>query len=141
MDDLEISFLMRAERERRRRRDIEFNRIRFRSVRDASDPFSVTNEIFKGVYRISKELAKELIKELRPLMVAPRRSSAIPIEIKSADMITMYRNSSRSSARCISMLKGAIKRVQIVTLILDCARAVSLALLKKSLLHLTPEKC
>ncbi|KAG8235973.1 hypothetical protein J437_LFUL017909 [Ladona fulva] len=100
MDDVEISSLMRAERERerRRRRDIEVNRLRLRRMRDASDPFSVTNEIFKGVYRLSKELAKELIKELCPLMVAPRRSSAIPIEIMSADMITTF------SVRCISIL-------------------------------------
>ncbi|KAG8234994.1 hypothetical protein J437_LFUL013874 [Ladona fulva] len=90
MDDLEISFVMRADRERRRRRDIEVNLIRLRSVRDASDPFSVTNEIFKGVYRISKELAKELIKELHPLMVAPRRSSAIPIEIKVLCALHFY---------------------------------------------------
>ncbi|KAG8237779.1 hypothetical protein J437_LFUL017330 [Ladona fulva] len=59
MDDVEIHFLTRAERERRWRRDI-------------------------------KELAKELIEELCPLMVAPRRSSAIPIEINALCTLHFY---------------------------------------------------
>lgn len=55
-----------------------------RSVSTASargDAFACSNAVFKANYRLTKELARELIEAVRPIMRQGRRSS-VPVEVK-----------------------------------------------------------
>ncbi|KAG8232041.1 hypothetical protein J437_LFUL014442 [Ladona fulva] len=83
MDEIQAFRFLRRRRERERHQQfIQRNRNRMRSIRDKSDPFTVSDDIFKELYRVNKEMARGLVEELRPHMVEARRSTAIPIELK-----------------------------------------------------------
>ncbi|KAG8234172.1 hypothetical protein J437_LFUL007330 [Ladona fulva] len=82
---LGLALLRRRERERERLLRIQLNRKRLRRIRDESDPFAVSDETFKSLYRLSIEMARGLVEELRPHMVEARRSTSIPVEIKVCD--------------------------------------------------------
>lgn len=77
-----LDFLRRRQRERDRLQYIAHNRARLRGIRDSSDPFAVDDFIFKGLYRLPKQMVRGLVEELRPHMAVARRSTAIPIELK-----------------------------------------------------------
>lgn len=78
---MEYEGYRRARRLQRRRR-IMANRIRLRRLRDVSDPFDATEELFQAKFRLSKELARALFEELRPHLLPNQRETGVPIEIK-----------------------------------------------------------
>lgn len=54
-----------------------------RRVYTYKDPFEVlTDEQFRMMYRLTKEIARDLIDELEPFITAPSRSSALTIPRK-----------------------------------------------------------
>ncbi|VEN46497.1 unnamed protein product, partial [Callosobruchus maculatus] len=81
--------LMEEEAEFQHRRA---NRIRLRSLRDNSDPFSLRDTVFTGMYRLTRDLARALIETLRPHMNmnAGARSTAVPVELRVLCALNFY---------------------------------------------------
>lgn len=71
----------RRERARRLRQFREQSR-HYRRLRDASNPFEMPERTFIGKYRLTPQLVLRLCEELRPLMRAPQRGTAVPLEFK-----------------------------------------------------------
>lgn len=58
-------------------------RINRRHLRDISDPLSMPESLFKGIYRFSRQLANDLILEIGPhLREIHREEISIPIKMK-----------------------------------------------------------
>lgn len=72
---MEIIEQQRQEREHAIRRD------RLRQLRDASNPFGESEFAFKGLYRLSRDLARTLIEDLRPFLHEGVRPTAVPLEL------------------------------------------------------------
>lgn len=53
-----------------------------RVLRDASNPFQIPDNIFKGLYRLPKVLAMNLIDELEPFLHDPIRATSVPNHLK-----------------------------------------------------------
>ncbi|XP_031351061.1 putative nuclease HARBI1 isoform X2 [Photinus pyralis] len=58
---------------------MNFNR---RELRDASDPFSLTEETFKGIYRLSRQLTQDLMLNLSPFLRDNERVLGIPKHLR-----------------------------------------------------------
>lgn len=78
--------------DRERNLRIRANKLRLRRIRDASDPFALPDKILQGLYRVNIDLARTLIEELWPFMHVPRRSTAVPPEIKVDAMYTIAKH-------------------------------------------------
>lgn len=79
-------------RERRRRIQINLSRIKKRRLRDASNPFDVTDTEFRQHYRLHKVLAQRLIDELEPHMREAQRATAIPVNLKVLCALHFFAN-------------------------------------------------
>ncbi|XP_024882511.1 putative nuclease HARBI1 isoform X3 [Temnothorax curvispinosus] len=74
MDNLLVILFMRN-------RNNTMLRIR-RGLRDVSDPFAIPENEFRSLYRLSREAVQILIDDLRPLLPAPRRRHATPVQLQ-----------------------------------------------------------
>ncbi|XP_046403879.1 putative nuclease HARBI1 [Ischnura elegans] len=114
-----LNFLRRRRRQREREQNIAINRARLRGLRDSSDPFAVDEVVFKGIYRLSKDMVRGLVAELRPHMAVARRSTAIPIELKVLCALHFYGQGSYQKSTgsdsnlglCQSSVSNAIEEV------------------------------
>lgn len=79
---LRVRFLLARHRRRQVHLQAVRNGARMRALRDASNPFELPEGVFRGKFRLSRDLAWTLIEQLRPHMRAPIRVTAIPVELK-----------------------------------------------------------
>ncbi|KAK3918172.1 Putative nuclease [Frankliniella fusca] len=85
MDAVGILRFRVIQRERRRREQLLQQRaysVHTRQLRDASDPYNMPENNFRGRYRLSRELSRALTEELRPLLRDGVRNTSIPVELK-----------------------------------------------------------
>lgn len=57
-------------------------RINIRQLRDGSDPLSLPENIFRGLFRLSRQTAFDLIVELTPHLRTRQRPDGIPYQLK-----------------------------------------------------------
>lgn len=57
-------------------------RLTHKELRDASDPFALPEKNFVGIFRLSKELARDLINQMTVHYPVNERSTGIPIFIR-----------------------------------------------------------
>lgn len=70
-----FEFLENSEENLRRKR-------RRTELRSELNLFDINDALFLKRYRLSKELARNLCEELRPLLKSPKKSSDLPVETK-----------------------------------------------------------
>lgn len=56
--------------------------IRRRNLRDASDPFQLSDKVFVKYFRMPKVITRNLINSLRLHIEPAKRKTAIPLELK-----------------------------------------------------------
>uniref|UniRef100_A0A6P7HBR8 Uncharacterized protein LOC114348829 n=1 Tax=Diabrotica virgifera virgifera TaxID=50390 RepID=A0A6P7HBR8_DIAVI len=65
-----------------------------RVLRDTSNPFEIPDELFKGLYRLPKQIANNLIHELEPFLMDPLRITSFPIHLKVLCALHFYAHGS-----------------------------------------------
>lgn len=65
----------------RRKKTNEARRIERRRLRDQLNPFELRETEFRNLFRISRDMAKDLIDELAPFLVS-KSSCGLPMHIK-----------------------------------------------------------
>ena len=53
-----------------------------RQLRDSADPFALSENVFRGMYRLSRQMVRALVEEIRPYFPVPARAVSISIEVK-----------------------------------------------------------
>ncbi|XP_046402545.1 putative nuclease HARBI1 isoform X1 [Ischnura elegans] len=108
-----LRHLRRWRRERRLRllRDVRTN---LRHLRDTSDPFQTSEELFRKLYRLTQDMARVLIEELRPVLAAGQRVTHIPLETKVLCALHFYAQGSyqrsTGSDRNVSLSQPSVSR-------------------------------
>lgn len=82
LGELRNRYILEHEEEEQRQEQIRINRISMRQLRDDSDPFALPDGVFTGKYRLSKDLVRSLIEELRPFLQEPERMTGVPVQLK-----------------------------------------------------------
>ncbi|RLU16480.1 hypothetical protein DMN91_010548 [Ooceraea biroi] len=65
-----------------------------RHLRDISDPFSMPENEFRSIYRLSREAVRTLIEDLRPLLLPNTRRHAVPVELQVLTTLTFVASGS-----------------------------------------------
>ncbi|KAB0805455.1 hypothetical protein PPYR_02425 [Photinus pyralis] len=94
-----------------------------RQLRDMSDPFSLTEETFKGIYRLSRQLTRDLMTDLSPFLQDNERVLGIPKHLKILATLNFLAQGSyqkavgqdffcpmsqKSVSRCVEEVTGAL---------------------------------
>ncbi|KAK4882460.1 hypothetical protein RN001_005779 [Aquatica leii] len=94
-----------------------------RNLRDTSDPFQLTEDLFQKLYRLNREVAFELFRELEPFMEVTRRNTRIPKVVKFTTALHFFAHGSyqkpvgkdyhcslsqASVSRCLNEIMGII---------------------------------
>ncbi|KAG8233154.1 hypothetical protein J437_LFUL014106 [Ladona fulva] len=90
MDEMNTLRLIRRDRRKRHLRVLSNMRIQMRHLRDTSNPFEASGMVFRGLYRLTKDLARAAIEELRPVLAVGQRVTHIRIEIKVLCALHFY---------------------------------------------------
>ncbi|KAJ8910072.1 hypothetical protein NQ315_004965 [Exocentrus adspersus] len=120
---------MRQRRDQIRREQIYNNRITRRQLRDASNPFTLPECVFQGIYRLSKDLVSALIEDLRPFLHERERTTGIPLQHKVLCALNFFGQGSfqkavgcdfilglsqTSVSRCLDEVVAALNRPEIL---------------------------
>ncbi|KAG8228670.1 hypothetical protein J437_LFUL008908 [Ladona fulva] len=90
MDAVHLLRCIRRYRRKRHLKVLSDMRFHMRHLRDTSNPFEASDVVFQGLYRLTKDLARAAIEELRPLLAVGQRVTHIPIEIKVLCALHFY---------------------------------------------------
>ncbi|KAJ8913342.1 hypothetical protein NQ315_008732 [Exocentrus adspersus] len=122
-------YIMRQRRDQIRREQIYNNRITRRQLRDASNPFTLPECVFQGIYRLSKDLVSALIEDLRPFLHERERTTGIPLQHKVLCALNFFGQGSfqkavgcdfilglsqTSVSRCLDEVVAALNRPEIL---------------------------
>lgn len=76
--------------EREERRSLRRERV----IRSRVDAFEIHDEHFRRLFRVSKELAKNLINDLKPYMKQPKRKSELSLQTKVLTALRFFASGS-----------------------------------------------
>lgn len=83
LQDPGIAYMfLRWRRRREQLRQRRALRVQLQRLRDESNPFDLPEGIFRGKYRLSRDLARALADELRPHLPQGQRATRVPVELR-----------------------------------------------------------